>query len=140
MKKKRIYKAQKMFQGFKDLGSLSSVWLFMSFNCFFCCFSLICSFSLFWSCPLTFEFLRLFCLFGFLTAFSSLLIVEISLALVWGVILVGISYENFFIQAQEKTDTIKRLMSYPKCKSVEIINNSARPRSNHREVNYINYK
>jgi len=37
-------------------------------------------------------------------------------------------------------DTIKELMSYPKCRSVEVINNPARPRSNHREVNYINYK
>jgi hypothetical protein len=31
-------------------------------------------------------------------------------------------------------------MSYPKCRSVEVINNPARPGSNHREVNYINYK
>jgi hypothetical protein len=31
-------------------------------------------------------------------------------------------------------------MSSPKCKSVEVINNPARPGSNHREVNYINYK
>jgi len=37
-------------------------------------------------------------------------------------------------------DTIKRLMSSPKCRSVEVINNPARPGSNHREVNYINYK
>jgi hypothetical protein len=36
-------------------------------------------------------------------------------------------------------DTIKELMSYPKCKSVTVINNLARPGSNHREVNYINY-
>jgi hypothetical protein len=28
-------------------------------------------------------------------------------------------------------------MSYPKCKSVEVINNPAKPGSNHREVNYI---
>jgi hypothetical protein len=34
-------------------------------------------------------------------------------------------------------DTIKRLMSYPKCTSVKVINNSTRPRSNHKEVNYI---
>jgi hypothetical protein len=34
-------------------------------------------------------------------------------------------------------DTIKRLMSYPKCRSVEVINNPSRPGSNHREVNYI---
>ena len=37
-------------------------------------------------------------------------------------------------------DTTKRLMSSPKCRSVEVINNPARPGSNHREVNYINYK
>ena len=29
-------------------------------------------------------------------------------------------------------DTIKRLMSYPKCRSVEVINNPARSGSNHR--------
>ena len=34
----------------------------------------------------------------------------------------------------------KRLMSSPKCRSVEVINNLARPGSNHREVNYINYR
>jgi len=37
------------------------------------------------------------------------------------------------------TDTTKRLMSSPKCRSVEVINNPARPGSNHREVNCINY-
>jgi hypothetical protein len=36
-------------------------------------------------------------------------------------------------------DTIKELMSYPKCRSVTVINNLARPGSNHREVNCINY-
>jgi len=41
---------------------------------------------------------------------------------------------------QMKTDTAKELMSSPKYMSVEIINNSTRPWSNHREVNYINYK
>jgi len=30
-------------------------------------------------------------------------------------------------------DTIKRLISYPKCRSVEVINNPSRPGSNHRE-------
>jgi len=30
-------------------------------------------------------------------------------------------------------------MSYPKCRSVTVINNPARPGLNHREVNYINY-
>jgi len=29
-------------------------------------------------------------------------------------------------------------MSYPKCRSVKVINNPARPGSNHKEVNYIN--
>jgi hypothetical protein len=38
-----------------------------------------------------------------------------------------------------ETDTIKELMSYPKCRSVEVINNLARLGSNHREVNCINY-
>jgi len=39
-----------------------------------------------------------------------------------------------------RDDTTKRLMSSPKCRSVEVINNPVRPGSNHREVNYINYK
>jgi hypothetical protein len=38
------------------------------------------------------------------------------------------------------SDTTKRLMSSPKCRSVEVINNPARPGSNHREVNCINYR
>jgi hypothetical protein len=38
------------------------------------------------------------------------------------------------------TDTIKRLMSSSKCRSVEVINNPARPGSNYKEINYINYK
>jgi len=38
------------------------------------------------------------------------------------------------------TDTTKRLMSFPKCRSIEVINNPARPGSNHREVNCINYR
>ena len=43
--------------------------------------------------------------------------------------------------AQSMTgDTTKRLMSSPKCRSVEVINNPARPGSNHKEVNCINYK
>ena len=37
-------------------------------------------------------------------------------------------------------DTTKRLVSSPKCRSVEVINNPARPGSNHREVNCINYR
>ena len=36
-------------------------------------------------------------------------------------------------------DTTKRLMSSPKCRNVEVINKPARPGSNHREVNCINY-
>jgi len=36
-------------------------------------------------------------------------------------------------------NTIKELMSYPKCRSVTVINNPVRPGSNHREVNCINY-
>jgi len=38
------------------------------------------------------------------------------------------------------TDTIKELMSYPKYRSVKVINNPAKSGSNHKEVNYINYK
>jgi hypothetical protein len=34
----------------------------------------------------------------------------------------------------------KDLMSSPKCRNVEVINNPARPGLNHREVNCINYK
>jgi hypothetical protein len=37
-------------------------------------------------------------------------------------------------------DTIKELMSYPKCRSVKVINNPVRMRSIHRDANYINYK
>jgi hypothetical protein len=36
------------------------------------------------------------------------------------------------------SNTTKRLMSSPKCRSVEVINNLARPESNHMEVNYNN--
>ena len=42
---------------------------------------------------------------------------------------VGLSHNPF--------DTIKELKSYPKCRSVKVINNPARLGSNHREVNYI---
>jgi hypothetical protein len=38
------------------------------------------------------------------------------------------------------SDTTKKLMSSPKCRSVEVINNLARPGSNHKEVNCIKYK
>jgi hypothetical protein len=34
-------------------------------------------------------------------------------------------------------DTIKRLMSYPKCRIVEVINNQVRSGSNHMKINYI---
>ena len=43
------------------------------------------------------------------------------------------------IEQARGRDTIKELMSYPKCRSVTVINNPARPGSNHREVNCINY-
>jgi hypothetical protein len=42
-------------------------------------------------------------------------------------------------QRRQKLNTIKELMSYPKCRSVTVINIPARPGSNHRKVNYINY-
>ena len=38
--------------------------------------------------------------------------------------------------SQLHIDTTKRLMFYPKYTSVEVINNPARPGSNHREINY----
>jgi hypothetical protein len=43
-------------------------------------------------------------------------------------------------QRENIFDTTKRLMSSPKCRSVEVINNPTRLESNHREVNCINYK
>jgi hypothetical protein len=46
-----------------------------------------------------------------------------------------VGYYRRFIEGF--SDMIKELMSYPKCRSVEVINNPARPGSNHREVNYI---
>ena len=104
-----------MFQGFKDWWSLSTVCLLMSFIFYFA--------ALLWFCPFFFFFFFIALLehfhfilvitfscdlgippsiwvswalfpFGFLTALSSFLIVEISLALVWGVILVGIFHER----------------------------------------------
>jgi hypothetical protein len=47
---------------------------------------------------------------------------------------------TFDLTVGSRSDTTKRLMSSPKCRSVEVINNPARPGSNHREVNCINYK
>ena len=38
------------------------------------------------------------------------------------------------------SDTIKKLMFFSKCKSIEVINNPLRSKLNHREVNYINYR
>ena len=53
-------------------------------------------------------------------------------------------YDSLSLEPLNKTsiviDTTKRLMSSPKCRSVEVINNPARPGSNHREVNCINYR
>ena len=51
-----------------------------------------------------------------------------------------VSPQHFPLQTASLIDTTKRLMSSPKCRSVEVINNPARLGSNHREVNYINYK
>ena len=41
---------------------------------------------------------------------------------------------------EKDDDTTKSLMSSPKCRSVKVINNPARPESNHKEVNCNNYK
>jgi len=49
-------------------------------------------------------------------------------------IILGQTFDDIFSIV---ADTIKELMSYPKCRSVKIINNPARPGWNHREVNYI---
>ena len=43
-------------------------------------------------------------------------------------------------KAYKLSDMTKRLMSFPKCMSVEVINNTVRLGSNRMEVNYINYK
>jgi hypothetical protein len=50
------------------------------------------------------------------------------------------TWKTSWILAKYRGDTTKRLMSSPKCRSVEVINNPARPGSNHREVNCINYR
>jgi hypothetical protein len=66
----------------------------------------------------------------------------------------GLDLENSYLHLREfeevcntyndlncsMNDTTKRLMSFPKCRSVEVINNPTRPGSNHMEVNCINYK
>ena len=59
--------------------------------------------------------------------------------------LIPLAFRDLLLKAMwdaltEISDTTKRLMSSPKCRSVEVINNPARPGSNHREVNCINYK
>jgi len=109
-----------VFQGFKDWGSLSAVWLFVSFILFFFFllllfdfpfslfwlghthFVLTITFLVIWACPLAFEFFRLFCLFG-----SRLFILfyhwNFHLPSVWGMILVGIFHEKKIIQAQKGT-------------------------------------
>ena len=51
-----------------------------------------------------------------------------------------LSYDIEYVRDQSATNTTKRLMSSPKCRSVEVINNPARLGSNHKEVNCINYK
>jgi len=48
--------------------------------------------------------------------------------------------ENHGGERRAPVDTTKELMSYPKCRSVEVINNLARLGSKHREVNCINYQ
>ena len=51
-----------------------------------------------------------------------------------------ITYASRQLNPYEVNDTTKRLMSSPKCKSVEVINNPTRPGSNHGEVSCINYR
>ena len=111
LRKKRIHKAQRVFQGFKDWGSLSAIRLLMSFIfsftallwfalffIFYCfaraySFYLGCHFFLvIWACPLAFEFLELLYLFWLSHSFFSFLIEIFSCPLVWGVILVGIFF------------------------------------------------
>jgi hypothetical protein len=48
-------------------------------------------------------------------------------------------WPHFHKEHDRLSDTTKRLMFSPKCRSVEVINNPARPGSNHKEVNCINY-
>jgi hypothetical protein len=47
---------------------------------------------------------------------------------------------HFYEGLTPKDRQMVELMSSPKCKSVEVINNPARPGSNHKEINCINYK
>ncbi|KAJ6871427.1 hypothetical protein NC652_036940 [Populus alba x Populus x berolinensis] len=68
------------------------------------------------------------------TMYSSLLIVEQKQQ-----ICIRLTKSSLVLMRMS-SDTTKSLMSSPKCRSVEVINNSARPGSNHREVNCINYK
>jgi len=63
-----------------------------------------------------------------------------------GMVEVEMRVMNFLLKfvmlakSEKNLDTTKRFMSSSKCRSIEVINNPARPGSNHREVNYINYK
>ena len=66
---------------------------------------------------------------------SNMLSSEIKFAIKYLDFLLSISSEYRFGGM-----TRPRLMSSPKCRSVEVINNPARPGSNHREVNCINYR
>ena len=63
-----------------------------------------------------------------------------------GMVEVEMRVMNFLLKfvmlakSEKNLDTTKRFMSSPKCRSIEVINNPAGPGSNHKEVNYINYK
>ena len=76
---------------------------------------------------------------------------DISIKACWSFLTWVISLSRLYVDSEPSytispqgwlivTDTTKRLMSSPKCRSVEVINNPARPGLNHREVNCINYK
>ena len=60
----------------------------------------------------------------------------------FGSLVIVFKESTFQLLAKEHflCDTTKRLMSSSKCRSVEVINNPARPGSNHKDVNYISYK
>jgi len=48
--------------------------------------------------------------------------------------------KDIFMKTNMTDDMTKELMSSPKCRSVEVINNPTKPGLNHREVNCINHK
>jgi hypothetical protein len=76
---------------------------------------------------------HLWCFVGFMILkYSSLEFVEARRVEAW-----NLQAKNF---DWGLGDTTKILMSSSKCRSVEVINNPARPGSNHKEVNCINYK